>query len=385
MLYKAQGTVRDDNHTWVQSLATGERHHLVEGAEFATYSATGHLIYLQNGDLIAAPFNIEQLALQRPETMVISGSSGAVRQFAISQTGALVYAVGEPENARLVWVDRQTGAESPLEAPSGNYLHVHLSPSEELVLVDGPAGTGIFDQARGVLEPVIGAGGWAIWSNDGKRVTYARRQAETLYDIFDKAADGSGSEQILVERSGAQIPQSWSPDGQTLAFLSFDGGIGFLSRRAGSVAPEWPQTAAYESELQFSPDGRWIAYSSNETGRFEVYVRSVAGDVNRMITTAGGGGPLWSGDGRELFYRFGSGVYVVEVSTDDTFIYGRPTLLFEGIYRADTNGIASYAVSRDAQRFLMIKPGRSDDTPTHLNLVLNWFEELNRLVPTGGS
>ena len=216
-------------------------------------------------------------------------------------------------------------------------------------------------------------------------MTYARRQAGTVYDIFEKPANGSGTEEALVVRDLTQLPQAWSPDGRTLAFVEQDlagvaGGIWLLSLYGEPQGQPWIQTPALENEAQFSPNGRWIAYSSTETGRSEVYVRSLAGDVTRPITTEGGGAPRWSADGRELFYRSGSGLFAVEVSTDGTFERGLPSLLFEGSYLRDINGIASYDVTADAERFLMIAQPPSDAAPMPLTVVQNWHQELLELV-----
>ena len=384
VLFKTQGTGNDDNEIWVQSLTTAERYRLVEDANFATYSPTGHLVYVQGGTLMAAPFDVDHLELLGPGVTVVNNARGAVQQFALSDTGLLVYAAGDSSAAarRLVWVSRDTGEAQPLDAPARGYFHAHLSPDEERILVDSAQGLGIFEIASGVFEP-LGVGNWVIWTPDGRRVTYARRQAGTVYDIFEKPANGSGTEEALVVRDLAQTPLAWSPDGRTLAFSELDlaSDIRLLSLDGEPTAQPWLRTPAIEYEAQFSPDGRWIAYSSTETGRSEVYVRSLAGDVTRPITTEGGGAPLWSGDGRELFYRSGNGMFVVEVSTAGTFERGLPSLLFEGPYVGDINGIASYDVTADGERFLMLTQGPSDATQMQLNVVQNWHEELERLVP----
>ena len=213
-------------------------------------------------------------------------------------------------------------------------------------------------------------------------MTYARRQAETLYDIFQKAADGSGGEEALVVRDRSQRPRAWSPDGLTLMFIEEDLDVDlWLLSLDGQPARQWLRTSARETEALYSPNGRWVAYSSNETSRVEVYVRSLAGDVTRQITTEGGSAPLWSRNGRELFYHSGDGMYVVEISTNGTVEHGRPRLLFEGPYRWSFNGIASYDVTGDAQRFLMIELGQSEAWETQLHFILNWGDELQELVP----
>ena len=167
-----------------------------------------------------------------PAVTVVDSSAGEVQQFTLSDTGSLVYAIGSEILQRLVWVNRETGEAQPLVAPGRRYVHAHLSPDEERILVDGQ-GVGILDISSGLYEPLAAGGNWAIWTPDGRRVTYARRQAGTLYDIFVKPADGSGTEEALVVRDLVQTPQAWSPDGRTLAFgESPDRGIWFsLSRR----------------------------------------------------------------------------------------------------------------------------------------------------------
>ena len=137
VLFKTQGTGSDDNQIWVQSLTTGARHRLVEDAEFPTFSLTGHLVYVQDGNLIAALFDPERLELLGPAVTVVDGSGGAVQQFALSDTGRLVYASGLPTAQSLVWVDRETREAEPLAAPPRRYFHAHLSPDETQILVDG--------------------------------------------------------------------------------------------------------------------------------------------------------------------------------------------------------------------------------------------------------
>ena len=323
----------------------------------------------------------ERLELTGPGVSVVTRDAGLIGLFTLSDTGTLLYAAVTSTGSRLVWVDRETGEAQPLASPRRTYFHAHLSPDEDRVLVDGSGALGIFEISSEVFEP-LGVAGWGIWTPDGRSVTYARRQVGTGYDIFEKPADGSGTETALLVRDLMQVPGAWSPDGQTLAFGG-TGGIWLLSRDTEGPPLPWMETDATEREPQFSPNGEWVAYSSNESGRFEVHVRSLTGDVRRVITTEGGGGPRWSRDGRELFYRSGNGMYAVEVSTEGTFDFGRPTLLFEGSYWGDTNGIASYDVSRDGQRFLMIDPGTSEAPLMQPHVVVNWFEELKQRVPTG--
>ncbi|HKF58523.1 MAG TPA: hypothetical protein VKJ45_23990, partial [Blastocatellia bacterium] len=145
------------------------------------------------------------------------------------------------------------------------------------------------------------------------------------------------------------------------------------------------QTPANESGPIFSPDGRWLAYLSDETGRQEIYVRPFPGPGGKMqISTEGGTEPMWARNGRELFYRNGDKMMVTAVETTPVFTAAKPRLLFEGHYETGFSAFErNYDLSSDGQRFLMIKPGEQESAATQLNVVLNWSDELRRLVPAG--
>jgi hypothetical protein len=141
-----------------------------------------------------------------------------------------------------------------------------------------------------------------------------------------------------------------------------------------------------EGAAQFSPDGRWLAYVSNESGHYEVYVQPYPGPGGKLqISTDGGAEPLWNPNGRELFYRSGNKMIVVDITTQPNFSAGKPKVLFAGQYQPSPSPVpnANYDVSPDGQRFLMLKPGGQDQAATQLNVVLNWFEELKQKVPAG--
>jgi len=213
---------------------------------------------------------------------------------------------------------------------------------------------------------------------------FASNRAGTTWDLYWKEADGTGEADLLFAQERTQIPRAWSPDGQNLAFTwsdpaKFD--IWFLTVANGAGPRPWLQTSVVQPDPVFSPHGRWIAYTSAESGRSEVYVRPVSGTGGKWrVSTDGGEEPLGSPTGRELFYRSGDQMLVVDVVSEAGFEAGKPRRLFEGDYIRTGIGRA-YDVTPDGQRFVMIRPAAALSGPTHLSVVVNWFEELKALVP----
>ncbi len=224
--------------------------------------------------------------------------------------------------------------------------------------------------------------GWPIWTPDGTRLTFS---ATASRDLYWQPVDGSEEAQPLLEREHRQYPVSWSPDGTALTYMELHpdtrSDIWVLSFPDRTPSP-FVATPADERGPMFSPDGRWIAYTSDESGQDEVYVQPYPGPGSKgMVSTAGGDEPVWSVDGRELFYRSGDQMMAVSVETEPTFSVGTPQILFEGPYERGVYSNPSYDVSPDGERFVMIRSNR-DPTRTQLTVVLDWFDELQRLVPT---
>ena len=229
-----------------------------------------------------------------------------------------------------------------------------------------------------------------LWTPDGKRIVFASG-GTGRYALYWKAADGTGDDEKLSSELVAQMPWSWSRDGKMLLLTGIaEGGepkeyIGTLSMEGDHNRRPLLQEKHRELYPRISPDGRWMAYVSDESGKAEVYVRPFP-DVNKgkwQVSTNGGGDPLWAPDGRELFYRNGDSVMAIAVPTETTFILGKTEALFQGKYD-DT-----WAISHDGKRFMMIKPYASTGAaataagPRKIILVANWFEELKQRVPTG--
>jgi len=227
----------------------------------------------------------------------------------------------------------------------------------------------------------------SIWTPDGKRIVFPW-QKSTVPNLFSQPFDGSSPMERLTTSEYGQHPESWSSDGQTLALVETHADSGedivLLETRSGRVRP-FLNSQFDEMYPEFSPDGRWIAYSSNESKRNEVYVRPFPGPGMKVpISSQGGVEPLWARNGKQLFYRWGGQVWAVDVRTDGGFATGKPRLLFERPGYSGGVPIRGYDLSQDGQRFLMVKYEQRKPTPvTEMILVQNWFEELKRLVPTG--
>jgi serine/threonine-protein kinase len=387
VLYIAEGTNRH-NALMAWSIGSTTPRVLVEDANSPRYVASGHLVFIQQGTIMAVAFDPVRLEMTGTPVPVLEG----VSRFGSSESGLLAYTLRDdaPTLSTLVWVDRQ-GLETALPATPHQYQHPKLSPDGQRVLVevDPAASRNLWmqDVAGSTLTPVTFGGSnlWPVWTPDGRHITYASNRPVTSWDIFWKPTDGSGNEAPLVQRELTQIPRAWSPDGQLLAFTESHPTRGqdiWLFSLADRRSYPWLQTDAFEEQPAFSADSRWIAYVSNESGRREVYVRAASGAAGKwQVSTGGGVEPLWAPGGRELFYRAGEKMVLVDVVTEPAFAIGKTRVLFEGDFVLTATGTANYDVTRDGQRFLMVKPPAQVTRAAQLNVVQNWLEELKRLVP----
>jgi eukaryotic-like serine/threonine-protein kinase len=381
----------------VQAIGTGKRWILVRGGTQPRYAHSGHLVYVQGGSLMAVPFDPQRLSVAGAAVPVVKGvlqSSGGAAQYSISSTGSLVYVPGNVQSrqSRLVWVDRN-GAEQPLAAPANAYLGPQLSPDGRRVAVgitESESQIWLYDLYRETLTRFTFEGNTnnrPVWTPDGKRIAFQSNR-EGPQNLFWQLADGSGGVERLNTGEFSQTPHSWSPDGQLLAFIEITPTTGldiWVLRRSDRKAQPFLRTQFNEGAARFSPDGRWLAYISDESGRFEIYVQPYPGPGGKwQISTEGGREPVWSPNGRALFYRCGNKMMAVDIATQPGFTVGRPRMLFEGQYQPAPGSFPNYDVAPDGQRFLMLKPvEQAQAAPTQINVVLNWFEELKQKVPTG--
>jgi Tol biopolymer transport system component len=374
----------------VLSLETGEKKILVQGARQARYANSGHLVYEVpiSGALAAVPFNLGRLEVTGEPSPVLEGirnnPSFAV-DYALSGNGTLVYVPLHTVEQRLVWVDRE-GLEEAISQEDRTFATPRLSPDGNQISVtvyenDGSRNVWVSQPESNSFSRLTFEGDFnatQIWSPDGKWIAFQSGK-EGRRGISRQLADGSGRvEQLTDPTTLAQIPDSWSPNGD----------IAFTSVPEILVLPmdsnREPRPLVNGCCGAFSPDGQWFAYVSNdETGRNHIYVIPFLDpEVKRLISgKEGGGEPVWSRDGTEIFYRSGDKMMVVPVRVEPTFSAERPSVLFEGSYVKTQFMIGKqyYDVAPDGQRFLMIKA--REDT-SQINVVQNWFEELKRLVPT---
>ena len=385
-------------------LDTREWHVLLQDAADARYVSTGHLVFLRQATLMAVRFDLAKLELiGQPFPLVdnVMQAFGGTNtyntgagQFDISDTGSLIYAPGgivlDPNNS-LVWVDMK-GIEQPVTDLKFSFRYPRLSPDGKRIAY----GTVFREWRIWVYDLRTSTNGqltregraiYPIWTPDGKRLLFGWHKSLRA-NLFWQPYDGSSPMERLTTSEYTQNPNSWSSDGKTIALVETHpdtrADIAVLDVPSGRVTP-FLNSQFNEAYPEFSPDGRWIAYSSDESGRSEVYVRPFPGPGAKLqVSNEGGNSPLWARDGKQLFYRWQNQVWVVDVQTMGGFATSKPRLLFDKAGYSTASPIRGYDLSLDSQRFLMVKlEDRKPSPVTEMILVQNWFEELKRLIPTG--
>ena len=382
--------------TEVFLLDTNQRKILVENAIWAKYVTSGHLIFLRNQALMAAPFDLERLKITGPAVPIVENvrrdASRFVPQITVSSTGTLAYAMAGSELGKgtFAWVDRQGRAEILDDTPRDyRFNRVRLSPNGRQiatqVTVEGmKSQVYLFDIARHMLVQFTteGMSTNPEWSPDGKRIAFLSDRSSGP-GLYCKSVDGNGPVALLTP--GSYFPCSWSTDGKFLACMKQDSGtvddIWVVTLDGDSEPEPFLNTRSWEDNPRFSPDGRWIAYTSSESGKNEVYIQQYPkGGRKTRISSEGGASPVWAADGRELFYSDGTQMMVVAITPDPNFSVGTPQALFDvTAYSVGGNFGPGYDVTPDGQRFIILK--RSEKPEVELVIVQNWFEELKRLAP----
>ena len=382
----------------VADIPSGKHRVIVDDAMYARYTTSGHLLYVTtNKTLMVVPFDQNSMKVVGEPTALTEGMRlgflGGSADLAVSATGTLVYATGAGEGKQeLVWVTRDGKAQAvdpdwpctyvgfPALSPDGKWLAVARVANAE------PFNIWIKRLDRGpsiklTLEGMDKYG--PEWTPDGRSVTFSSTHATGAIDLWTKRADGGAQAVMQLHEKGNLYNARWSPDGKWLLFqtdIASPGSGDILGIRPGIDTAPVPVVATTFTEMSpaFSPNGRWLAYTSNETGEDEIYVVPFpnTGAGKRAISAGGGTEPLWSHRGNELFYRDASGDLVaVEVHTNPTFSLGRSVALFPAAGFSSLRFAPQYAVALDDRRFLMIRPLQTS-TPDKLIVVENWFEEL---------
>jgi serine/threonine-protein kinase len=402
-------TVFDGGTIEAVRVDTGKRTVVHRGGYYARYVPTGHVLYVHRGTLFALPFDVRRMQATGPQVPVLEGieanpTEGSA-QYGVSENGLLVYLddVAEIAPFTIVSVDRQ-GRVTPLWSERGIYGTPRLSPDGRRLAVsvqrDDNWDVWVYDIERDVATRVTFGERYdadPVWSPDGRWIAY-ESEIDGKDGVFRKRADGTGDAEVLLApgKLTYPAPHSWSPDGRTLLVQSAgEGGrtdVWSLAADGKSEPEAFLKTPYTESGAHFSPDGRWVAYESDETGRVEVFVTSYPpGGGKWQISDGGGGQPAWSRDGRELFFRGADGVLSVRVSAEGgTFRASRPEPLFRGPFLGGLRGVTlpgfnfpDYDVAADGRSFVMFQGASEKQRSTRAKVVLGWFDELRRLTAGG--
>jgi len=374
----------------ILSLETLQYHVLLDDASQPHYAPTGHLVFYNYNSLkvFAVPFDPTTLRVTDRRVQVLGDLT---REAVVSKNGTLAYMpVRDEAGNAAVWVDRQGQVTTLFDQP-GSWVEPRLSPDGTRLILRQTQSPNcflwLFDLGRSTLTRLTfeGDSHAPVWSGDGRYVLFGMER-DAMRSLYRMPIDGSAPPERIWKGEGPQYPGRGPADGALVPFEEENAqnnvDIWVLTLQGEPKAEPFLQTPFRDDSASFSPDGKWIAYTSNESGRDEVYVRPYPGPGGKNpVSTDGGGGPLWSKDGKELFYARGDAMMAVEVNTDPAFSASTPHKLFEGKFAWER--ILNYDVAPDGKRFVLIKPQGGGGASQELRVVLNWFEELKAKVPAG--
>jgi len=374
-----------------QRLDSGQRQVLVQGGTFPQYVPAGYLAFVRSGKLMVVRFDARRLRVTDPAVDVsedVQQSGFGAAQFGLSSGGSLVYVPPSGARRSLVLVSRD-GTEQVLGVRPQNFGSTRISPDGRRLAVTLDTQIWIYDLLRDAwtrftFEGDINQG--PVWSPDGKHIAFLSNK-EGRRSIFWQLADGSSGPERLTVGDYEQVPVSWSPDGQLLAYVEANPVTQediWILRLSDRKQLPFLRTQFNENAPTFSPDGNWLAYASDESGRFEVYVQPYPGPGPKyQISSEGGSEPAWNPNGKELFYRTGNKMMSTKVTIRPSFSAGQARVLFEGQYvtgAAPEGESTAYCVMPDGKHMILRK---QSGTTSQIMVVLNWFEDLKRRVPSG--
>ena len=377
----------------VLSLKNHQQKILVDGATSPHYVSTGHLVYEQGASLFAVPFDVSHLELSGPRVRLSSSPQMSTygpisnAQLAVSTTGTIAYVPGSDTTdlrRTLVWVDRK-GIAVPLSDVHRPYASPRISPDGRRIAVSilesGNYQIWTYDLERDTLSRLTHekSNALGVWSPDGKQIAFSSNVPGPA-NIYTVSADGNGSPERLTSSKFAQLPGSWSK-GNVLVWTEVDtttvGDLWALSPGGSAPPISIRRTLFDEFEPTFSPDGRFLAYISNDSGTYEVYVQTYSDRYRRwQISTRGGYEPVWAKDGHELFYIVNNKMMAVPVNLEAGFHPGKPQPLFDVRYDPGLDGFPPYDVSADGKRFLFVKPSTDQPKVNEIDVTVGWATEL---------
>ena len=388
----------------VLNLGTGEVIRLGIPGLNPQFVSTGHLVYAtRTGSVLAVLFDEESLSVTGEPIALLEDvtvkPTGAAN-FSISDNGHLAYVMGgatSPVSVPrvLVWVDRE-GREEEIAMPQRPYYAARVSPEGGRVAVEvreENVDVWVHDLVRGTQTRLTrdpGLDRFPVWHPDGERIAFSSDRLGGPLSVFWKQAIGTGAAELILSEADKRLDAwSWTPDGRSLLLNEAGTDVSVVTLDGDRVRQPLLAEGFAEGAPEISPDGRWIAYRSSESGRLEIYVRPYpdVGSDRLQVSTEGGNYPAWSPDGRELFYRAldGSAVMGVRVDTTPTLTAGIPAPVVEGDYVYAPGQGRNWDISLDGQRFLMLKEADQDGADSsasrNITVVLNWHSELLERVP----
>jgi len=402
----------DDANVEVVSLKTGERKILQRGGFSGRYLNSGHLIYLHQSTLFAAPFDLKRLAMTGAPTPILEDATSnttAGGDFAFSDSGLFVYLSGRGASAAgwpFAWLD-SAGKRQMLQAQIGRYFTPRISPDGKRVAftIGAPTQEDIWVKDLGRDTPsrltfLGGSNRFPVWTPDGRNIVFDSRDPKNP-GIYWIRSDGSGEAERLTDGKSIDLPFSFSPDAKRLAFgrVAANGllDVWTVPVEGDAAHPRLGQAELFvgtpfdDADPAFSPDGHWLAYASNESGTFEVYVRPFPGPGGKwQISTGGGRFPVWSRAGHELLFEKpgGGGILAVSYTTSQspqgyTFAASTPRM-WSALLLLGSGNYPNYDLAPDGKRIGVLLPPEDADSQkpaTHLTFLLNFFDELRRKAP----